>query len=88
MKIRIDKKERQVIIEEYFQIGGTVVPNSRCEDCGSVIIYYDKHDNEFCPNCNSWLTKPCADNTCIYCRSRPITPLEVRTLADKENEIL
>ncbi|MFD1888241.1 hypothetical protein ACFSC9_22405 [Paenibacillus wenxiniae] len=86
MKIKIDDKKRQIIIDRYFRIGGVVVPNQYCEDCGSVIIYYDQYDNEFCPYCNKWLSAPCGDASCTYCRVRPNEPLEIKTLADTIHE--
>ncbi|MGC5326261.1 hypothetical protein [Brevibacillus sp. SYSU BS000544] len=86
MKIRVDDEERQVIIDDYFRIGGAIVPKSQCEDCGSIIIYYDKYDNEFCPSCNKWLFAPCGDPSCIYCKVRPIKALEIKTFADKYHE--
>lgn len=88
VKIRVDDEERQVIIDDYFRIGGAVAPNSKCEDCGSIIIYYDKYDNEFCPCCNKWLSAPCGDLSCTYCGIRPIKPLEIKTLADMYHENL
>ncbi|UKS27304.1 hypothetical protein LOZ80_38725 [Paenibacillus sp. HWE-109] len=71
MKIRVNKKERQVIVDDFFQIGGAIVPNKNCVKCGTAIINYDKYDHEFCAYCNTWLKAPCGDVTCIYCSSRP-----------------
>lgn len=66
MKIRIKKKKRKIIIDDYFHIGGAVIPNLKCEKCDGMIIYYDRYDDEFCPYCNQWLTPQCGDSDCIF----------------------
>ncbi|NEN82594.1 hypothetical protein [Paenibacillus elgii] len=86
MKIRVNKKNRQVIINDFFHIGGIIIPNRHCDTCGNAIIYYDEYDHDFCAYCNTWLKAPCGDVSCIYCSKRPSEPLDVRTLADRENE--
>ncbi|MNC61238.1 hypothetical protein D3C75_1111690 [compost metagenome] len=80
MKLRIDKKKRQVIIDDYFRIGGAIIPAMHCKNCESVMIYYDRYDAEFCPDCNAWLSAPCGDSTCFYCNTRPTNPLEIKNL--------
>ncbi len=82
MKITIKEKERIIIIDNYFYIGGVVVPNTICHECEGIVIYYDKYDNDFCPYCNQWIKPRCGDDHCCYCADRPEPPLNVKTLAD------
>ncbi|OPH47322.1 hypothetical protein BC351_11715 [Paenibacillus ferrarius] len=84
--MKVNKKERKIIVDNYFQIGGVIVGNKKCEKCENAIIYYDRYDHEFCAYCNTWLKAACGDLTCYFCGNRPSKPLEVRTLADRENE--
>lgn len=39
--------------------------------------YSKKHDAWFCPHCDMWIEKACADETCEYCVGRPDKPSEV-----------
>ncbi len=38
----------------------------------------EKHDAEFCPQCDRWLVDACDDPQCTYCLLRPALPSEVR----------
>lgn len=75
MKIREDKKRGIVILCGKWRIGGQIMEKI-CEVCGYPIVYFDKYDSEFCPNCNEWLTSGCDDPECCYCAKRPTTPFE------------
>jgi Zn finger protein HypA/HybF involved in hydrogenase expression len=51
------------------------VSDLACDICNSAIVYHDKYDAQFCPNCNHWLEKACSDADCCYCAGRPDNPL-------------
>lgn len=47
-----------------------------CQTCGTLLVYHEKYDALFCPDCNQWIDACCRDHTCRYCGNRPKTPLE------------
>lgn len=80
MKIKIVRKERLIIIDNYFRIGGVPEPDNYCVSCGKELFYYDKYDATFCVYCDEWVTPNCGKSECFYCNTRPSTPLELKTL--------
>jgi hypothetical protein len=46
-----------------------------CPACAARIVYHDKYDAAFCPQCNQWLESRCGDARCAYCARRPERPL-------------
>lgn len=74
MKIKELKNDRQVILNDKWIIGGIIL-KERCPICNNRLIYNDKYDCNFCPECNEWSTQKCQDPECCYCRTRPETPL-------------
>jgi len=46
-----------------------------CDVCKSKLVYYEKYDAKFCPQCNEWKEIGCGDINCEYCRQRPPKPL-------------
>ncbi|OPZ85223.1 MAG: hypothetical protein BWY74_03982 [Firmicutes bacterium ADurb.Bin419] len=75
MKIWENKRRREVVLCGKWRIGGILL-KEKCEVCDYPIVYFDKYDAEFCPNCNVWLAKNCGDPNCSYCSKRPDTPFE------------
>lgn len=39
-------------------------------------LYSDKHDANYCPDCNIWLEDQCGDDDCEFCSNRPVLPLD------------
>lgn len=74
MNISEDRDNRKVIIDGNCIDG--VILDMRCNECNNYLIYYDKYDCEFCPNCNEWISETCADINCDYCTNRLVKPLE------------
>lgn len=77
MKIKIVRKDRQIIINDYFHLGGAPEPNNFCKACNNVLFYYDRYDATFCAYCNVWITPNCGKGDCYYCNTRPNTPLDI-----------
>lgn len=46
-----------------------------CDTCKSKLVYIDKYDAIFCPQCNEWTEIKCKDPECDNCKSRPERPL-------------
>lgn len=80
MKIKILSKERLIIIDDYFKIGGAPEPNSFCVTCNNGLFYYDRYDATFCAYCVEWITPNCGKIDCFYCNTRPYIPLKIKTL--------
>lgn len=57
------------------RIPGWISGNGRCATCGAPKVYHEHYDAFFCPACNAWLDEACADQSCAYCRGRPLAPL-------------
>lgn len=74
MKINVIKKERKIILDNKWIIGGVVL-DTRCYECKNNLLYFDKYDSDFCPECNIWVSPTCEDDNCPYCKKRPQTPL-------------
>lgn len=72
--MKIVEKDGQVIIDS-FELYGQIEQHNFCSQCKSNLVYYDKFDTYFCPNCNSWTESKCSDPQCKYCPSRPEYPL-------------
>jgi len=51
------------------------VRDEKCDGCSCNLIYDDKFDADFCPNCNEWRDIRCPDTNCETCRNRPSKPL-------------
>lgn len=47
-----------------------------CWSCNERGRYKEQWDSYLCPKCNKWITEPCTDEECFYCKNRPITPKE------------
>lgn len=74
-----DSKQGIVTINER-KISGWISDDARCSTCGASRIYYDDFDAFFCPECNAWLEGVCGDRDCLYCKSRPDTPLPIENV--------
>lgn len=72
--MKIEVKDDLVIIDG-FEIYGHVDQGKSCSKCKFHLVYYEKYDSYFCPNCNSWTESKCSDPDCEYCQHRPIKPL-------------
>jgi len=46
-----------------------------CKVCGTKEEYSEKHDAEFCPNCNEWTIPVCTNPSCKFCADRPDKPI-------------
>lgn len=47
----------------------------RCPKHGPLVRYSEPYDAFYCPACNEWLEKTCADgDVCDYCSHRPARP--------------
>ncbi|HEX9060390.1 MAG TPA: hypothetical protein VF941_09440 [Clostridia bacterium] len=75
MKVWGNKNNGEVVLSGKWKFGGRLL-DEKCEVCGYTIVYFDKYDAEFCPNCNEWLASNCGDPNCSYCSKRPGTPFE------------
>ena len=79
--VKENEKNGTVTVNGSLIVGGFIDDDFFCDHCGSVRVYYDKHDAYFCPSCNIWLEGRCSDPDCNYCSGRPRTPLP-----NKDNE--
>lgn len=68
----IDKCEITINGEIIF---GWIIHEKRCPKCNEYQMYYEKYDSEFCAYENKWLITKCSDETCEYCKNRPLKPL-------------
>jgi hypothetical protein len=73
--VKIDKEERNILINDFVYVGGAPEPQNFCSSCKYQIYYYDKYDASFCLQCNRWIEDKCNDENCNYCNSRPMKPL-------------
>lgn len=73
MKIWENKRKGEVVLCGKWKINGFIL-EVKCEVCNYNLIYFDKYDAEFCPNCNEWLAANCNDPNCSFCNKRPDTP--------------
>lgn len=57
--------------------------------CGKLLTYSKKYDTFYCRSCNEWLEAKCSDDKCMYCKTRPETPLNEEIYLDlkSRNEI-
>jgi hypothetical protein len=46
-----------------------------CQVCKHELVYFDKFDALFCPECNEWAEGVCGDPDCSTCKRRPEMPL-------------
>jgi len=46
-----------------------------CEKCNIKLLYSDRFDAHYCPNCNEWKEANCGEPNCFYCNKRPEKPL-------------
>ena len=51
------------------------VRDEKCDRCSCNLIYDDKFDADFCPDCNEWKDIRCPDTNCEMCKNRPSKPL-------------
>lgn len=72
--MKIIEKDDKVIIDD-MQFYGHVDRNQSCNECKLHLVYHEKFDAYFCPQCNSWTEKSCSDSNCKYCSNRPEKPL-------------
>jgi len=49
--------------------------NAACVTCGATLVYYERYDGIFCPQCNVWTSSRCGDPECCYCHLMPDRPL-------------
>ena len=47
---------------------------SACSECGTALLYCDRHDAFLCPVCDAWVEGTCAEADCPYCPGRPDKP--------------
>jgi uncharacterized Zn finger protein (UPF0148 family) len=73
MKIWESRKKREVILCGKWRIGGIIL-KEKCETCKYPLVYFDKYDCNFCPNCNKWSSHSCGDVSCPFYGKRPETP--------------
>lgn len=73
MKLWESRKNREVILCGKWRIGGVIL-KEKCEICNCSLVYFDKYDCDFCPNCNEWAGHKCGDVNCLFCSKRPETP--------------
>jgi hypothetical protein len=71
-RITEDPENELVIIDE-FKLDGWI-ENANC-DCGAPLVYFERYDAQFCPECNEWRQSRCGDRNCYYCPGRPERPL-------------
>jgi len=43
--------------------------------CGECKLYSEEYDSYYCGKCNQWSEDICNDRECLFCRTRPLTPL-------------
>ena len=46
----------------------------RKHKCGASLAYNEKHDADYCPECDEWVSGQCEDPECEFCRDRPEKP--------------
>lgn len=68
-KVEIKVDDQKIIVIDGF------IREDQCTNCGNPLVFYEKHDAEFCPQCNVWASEPCADTACDFCTKRPEKPL-------------
>jgi len=73
MRQIIEHPEDDLVVIDGIRIVGSL-EDGPCE-CGSRIVYFDRYDALFCPECNTWLQARCSDPRCGYCVRRPAQPL-------------
>jgi hypothetical protein len=50
------------------------VGSKQCEQCGTNILYCDRHDAYFCSTRDAWAETACSGPSCTYCLGRPNAP--------------
>ncbi|ACM61770.1 hypothetical protein B0S90_0209 [Caldicellulosiruptor bescii] len=46
-----------------------------CPFCLSESLYNYQYDAYYCERCNIWLEPKCEDDSCEFCKNRPLRPL-------------
>ena len=49
-----------------------------CKKCDIRGEYSDRYDDYYCKGCDIWIGKGCTDETCYYCRDKPLKPSDVQ----------
>lgn len=76
MEIVEDEITGDIVIDGEWITG--FIHEDNCNICNHFLIYNDKYDAFFCPQCNIWTEECCSDATCMYCKERPAKPLKNR----------
>ncbi len=46
-----------------------------CEGCGGKTVHIERWDAYACPTCNTWREPKCTEPACVFCFTRPDTPV-------------
>ena len=57
-------------------VQGWIAEGSVCQECNATLIYNERFDSHFCPECNEWCERACSDPECDFCSARPPRPLK------------
>lgn len=69
-----EEPERDLVYIDDVAIDGWL-ENAQCASCGAILVYHERYDGIFCPQCNAWISNRCSDPDCSYCPYMPDRPV-------------